>query len=280
MTEPQDKLTPADTLNKRRAIDAAPTSDVAVTEESPEQLLEALRAGKRSIQSLAPFIPLNVAFMWQTQRLISEAEFSALMAGLEIQEVVIGDIPSQKAREPDGAPQRTDPIVLAFNTRMAGFDIVNLQDAITEIDMKSVLTAKTPLIDGIGIRMSFAKGPDDTLAKPGTPAQLTVVCRAYLASTSMQSTLKCEAVFSAKGMERDLYCRVVVPLPIYKGGRRRLQTLVLDNETRQPVPLPPAIGELFHEKYLFDLRLLKKPGAPTGGLGSAVKGALGMFFNK
>ena len=282
MTAPEEKppsiAPPA--INKRRAIDGEAAPTVGVPDDDPERLYEELRAGKRNIQSLAPLIPLNIAFLWQAQRRLSDAEFAVLMADLDIQEVMISDLPTQKSAEPEVALQRTGAVVAAFNARMAGFEIVTLQEAITELDMKTVLQAKAPLIDGIGFRMSFAKSADDSLPKAGTPPQLTVSCRAYIASTSMASSVKCEAVFSAPGLERDLYCRVVVPLPIYKGGRRRLLTLVLDNETRQAVKLPPAVADIFHEKNLFDLRLLKKAGAAPGSIGSAVKGALGIFFNK
>lgn len=264
---------------KRRANDAESVVPAgAIDEDDPEHLYRELRAGKRSIESLAPLIPLNVAFLWQTQRRINDEEFAALMAGLDVQHVDIGDLPRQNTAAPGADSQRADAVAAAFQSKMNAFDIVTLHDAVTEIDMKPVLSSRTPLVDGIGIRMAFAKGPEDGLAKPGTPPGLTLLCRAYIASVSMQSTLKCEALFSALGMERDLYCRLVVPLPIHKGGRRRLLVSILDNETRQPVSLPPEVAEFFHEKNLFDLRLLKKSGTTPGGVGSAVKGAFGRLF--
>lgn len=264
---------------KRRANDAESVVPAgAIDEDDPEHLYRELRAGKRSIESLAPLIPLNVAFLWQTQRRINDEEFAALMAGLDVQHVDIGDLPRQNTAAPGADSQRADAVAAAFQSKMNAFDIVTLHDAVTEIDMKPVLSSRTPLVDGIGIRMAFAKGPEDGLAKPGTPPGLTLLCRAYIASVSMQSTLKCEALFSALGMERDLYCRLVVPLPIHKGGRRRLLVSILDNETRQPVSLPPEVAEFFHEKNLFDLRLLMKSGTTPGGVGSAVKGAFGRLF--
>jgi len=283
MTAPEEKpaaiAAPADNKRRTSDVDTGPVSG-AIAEDDPELLYSELRTGKRSIESLAPLIPLNLAFLWQMQRRISDAEFAVLMADLDIQEVVIADLPGQKTSAPDTAHQRNDVVVAAFRARMDGFESVSLQDVVTELDMKPVLASRTPLVDGIGVRMLFAKGADDSLAKAGTPPQLTLLCRAYIASGSMQSSIKCEAVFSAGGMESDLYCRIIVPLPIHKGGRRRLQTTVLDNETRQPVPLPPAIADLFHEKNLFDLRLLKKSGATTASIGSAVKGAMGILFNR
>lgn len=262
---------------RRRATDVATVSPLA--EDDPERWYEELRAGKRSIQSLVPLLPLNVAFLWHSQHRLSAAEFAALMAGMDVLEVEIGDLPTQKACEPDAEQQRANAVIAAFNSRMANFDAISLPDDIGELELKPVLAARTPLAEGIGIRMAFAKGPQDGLAKAGTPPELTLTCRAFIASTSMVSAIKCEAVFSAPTMERDLYCRLIVPLPIQKGGRRRLLVSVLDNETRQPVQLPPALAELFHEKNLFELRLLRKSGAATGaGIGSAVKGALGKLF--
>lgn len=281
MTEPDNNplSNNASAAPKRRVNDVEPTNPAAeIAADDPERLYQELRAGKRSIQSLAPLIPLNVAFLWQARARISDAEFAVLMSGLDIQEVQIGDLPTLKANEPDPEQQRTAAVIAAFNARMTGFDLVSLQEVISEQDVKPVLMTKTPLVDGVGIRMCFAKGPEEGLAKAGTPPELTLLCRAYIASQSMQSTLKCEAIFSAPGMEHDLYCRIVVPVPIYKGGRRRLLVSVLDNETRQPVRLPPAVAEIFHEKNLFDLRLLKKSGAAGSGLGDAVKGAFGRLF--
>lgn len=281
MTPAEEKPQPiaAPAAPKRRANDVESVAPAdAIDEDDPERLYQDLRAGKRSIESLAPLIPLNIAFLWQTQRRINEVEFAALMAGLDIQHVDIGELPEQKTSAPLADPQRADAAAAAFHSKMAAFDVITLHEVISDLDMKPVLSSRTPLVDGIGIRMAFAKGPEDGLAKPGTPPGLTLLCRAYIASVSMQSTLKCEAVFSALGMERDLYCRLVVPLPIQKGGRRRLLVTILDNETRQPVPLPPEVAEFFHEKNLFDLRLLKKGGTTTGGVGSAVKGAFGRWF--
>lgn len=281
MTKAEEKPRPvaAPAAPKRRAndIESVIPAD-AIEEDDPERLYQDLRAGKRSIESLAPLIPLNIAFLWQTQRRINDVEFTALMAGLDIQHVDIGELAEPKTATAATDPQRANAVVAAFQSKMAAFDLVTLHDVVTELDMKPVLSSRTPLVDGIGIRMAFAKGPEDGLAKPGTPPGLTLLCRAYIASVSMQSTLKCEAVFSALGMERDLYCRLVVPLPLQKGGRRRLLATILDNETRQPVPLRPEVAEFFHEKYLFDLRLLKKSGTTTGGVGSAVKGAFGRWF--
>lgn len=278
MSEAEKPPTPtaAPAPPKRRANDVPTVSPEPPAEDDPERLYTEWRAGKRSLASLEPLIPLNVAFQWLSSGRISNAEFGVLMADLEIHQVDIGDPHSAKAAEPDAEQQRANAVVSAFNARMASFDQVRLQDTISELDLKAVLQARTPLVDGIGFRMGFAKGPDDSLAKPGTTPQLTVLCRAFIASTSMSSTVKCEAVFSAPGMEHDRYCRIVVPLPLVKGGRRRLLVSVLDNETRQPVELPPALADLFHEKYLFDLRLLRKGG--TAGLGSAVKGAFGKLF--
>lgn len=281
MTQPEEKPRPiaAPAAPKRRANDVeSVVPPGAIDEDDPDHLYQELRAGKRSIEALAPLIPLNVAFLWHAQRRISDVEFAALMAGLDIQHVDIGELADPQTAVAATDPQRANAVAAAFLAKMAAFDLVSLHDLVSELDMKPVLSSRTPLVDGIGIRMAFAKGPEDGLAKPGTPPGLTLLCRAYIASVSMQSTLKCEAVFSALGMERDLYCRLVVPLPIQKGGRRRLLVTILDNETRQPVPLPPEVAEYFHEKYLFDLRLLKKAGPPTGGVGSAVKGAFGRWF--
>lgn len=264
---------------KRRANDvetASPALEMAA--DDPERLYTEWRGGQRSLESLALLVPLNVIFLWQARQRISDPEFAALMAGLEIQEVELRDLPNVKSSETDAEQQRMEAAVAAFKSRMGGFDVVTLQDAITELDMKPVLLSKTPLADGVGFRLAFARGPEDGPAKPGTPPELTVIGRAYIASQSMQTTVKCEAVFAAPGMEHELYCRVLVPLPLHKGGRRRLLVSVLDNETRQPVKLPPAVAEVFHEKNLFDLRLLKKGGAATPGLGSAVKGAFGRLF--
>lgn len=281
MTQPEEKPRPiaAPAAPKRRANDVeSVVPPGAIDEDDPDHLYQELRAGKRSIEALAPLIPLNVAFLWHSQRRISDVEFAALMAGLDIQHVDIGELADPQTAVAATDPQRANAVAAAFLAKMAAFDLVSLHDLVTELDMKPVLSSRTPLVDGIGIRMAFAKGPEDGLAKPGTPPGLTLLCRAYIASVSMQSTLKCEAVFSALGMERDLYCRLVVPLPIQKGGRRRLLVTILDNETRQPVPLPPEVAEFFHEKNLFDLRLLKKSGTTTGGVGSAVKGAFGRLF--
>lgn len=281
MTSAEEKPRPiaAPAAPKRRANDVeSVVPPGAIDEDDPEGLYQELRAGRRSIESLAPLIPLNVTFLWHAQRRISDVEFAALMAGLDIQHVDIGELTDPQTAVAATDPQRANAVAGAFLAKMAAFDLVTLHDLVTEVDMKPVLSSRTPMVDGIGIRMAFAKGPEDGLAKPGTPPGLTLLCRAYIASVSMQSTLKCEAVFSALGMERDLYCRLVVPLPIQKGGRRRLLVTILDNETRQPVPLPPEVAEYFHEKYLFDLRLLKKGGTTPGGVGSAVKGAFGRLF--
>lgn len=282
MTESEQKPIAGVAAKLRRSSDAIVGADSAgstAVDDDPERLYAELRAGKRSIHSMAPLIPLNIAFLWQAQRRISDDEFAVLMADLEIQEVVIADLPTHRTTEPEAGQQRDAAVIAAFHARMAGFDQVSLQDVISDADMKPVLLAKTPLVDGIGFRMSFARGTDDSPAKPGAAAQLTVLCRAYIAS-SAPSSLKCEAVFSGAGLDHELYCRVVVPLPIYKAGRRRLLNVILDNDTRQPVPLPATLAELFHEKDLIDLRLLKKPGAPSGGIGSAVKGAMGILFKR
>ena len=264
---------------KRRSNDlepAHPNANPATFD--PELLYAEMRAGKRSIESLAPLIPLDTAFNWHAQRRITEAEFSALMADLDIQEVLIDDLPTQKSAAQDAEQQRANAITSAFHARMASFDVTTSLDIIGETELKAALLTKTPLVDGIGIRMVFAKTADDSRAKAGTPPQLTLLCRAYIASTSMQSTVKCEAVFTAPGMDREMYCRIVVPLPIHCGGRRRLLVAILDNETRQPVNLPQAVADVFHEKYLFELQLLKKSTDAGGGFGSAVKGAFQRMF--
>lgn len=270
--------TAAATPPKRRANDIPTVSPVESAEDDPERLYAELRAGQRSLDSLAPLIPLNVAFLWLSQGKISQTEFDALMADLEIQQVELRDLPSRKAVELEREQQRAKAVAAAFSARMAGFEQVSQHETIGELELKAVMQARAPLVDGIGIRMAFAKAPESGLAPPGTPPELSILCRAYVASTSMSSTVKCEAVFSAPTMDTELYCRIVVPLPLAKGGRRRLLVSILDNETRQPVKLPPALAELFHEKNLFDLRLLKKGDASSGRLGSAVKGALGRLF--
>lgn len=268
-------------LPKRRVNDAEPAKPLTGdATDDPEALYSELRAGKRSIESLAAFIPLNVVFTWHAQRKISEVEFAALMAGLEIQQVEIRDIPQHKANEPDAAQQRSDAVIAAFKSRMSNFELSAEQDVITEDDLKSVFLAGTPLLDGVGIAMSFVKSEEGKPVKPATPPALTVLCRAFIASKSMQSTVKCEAVFTAGGMTRDLYCRIVLPLPLHKGGRRRLLVSVLDNDTRQPVNLPPEVAELFHEKNLCGLQVLRKSAPASGGIGSAVMGAFGKMFKK
>lgn len=263
---------------KRRANDIPTMSPIELAEDDPERLYAELRAGQRDLASLAPLVPLNVAFLWLSQGKISQAEFDALMADLEILQVELRDLPTRKAAELDREQQRARAVAAAFNARMTSFEPGSPIETIGEVELKSVMQARTPLVDGIGFRMAFAKTAEGGLATPGTAPELTVLCRAYIASTSMLSTVKCEAVFSAPTMDVDLYCRIVVPLPLAKGGRRRLLVSVLDNETRQPVKLPPALAELFHEKNLFELRLLKKGDTSAGGLGSAVKGAFGRLF--
>lgn len=261
---------------KRRANDIPTVSPAEPADDDPDRLYAELRAGQRSLASLVPLLPLNVAFLWLSQGKISQAEFGLLTADLDIQQVEVGELPRHKAAEPDEKQQRANAVAAAFKSRMASFDRASAADLIGEPELKAVLQARTPLVDGVGFRMAFAKATDGELAKPGTAAELTILCRAYIASTSMSSTVKCEAVFSAPGMD-DLYTRLVVPLPLARGGRRRLLVSILDNETRQPVQLPPAVAELFHEKNLFDLRLLRKSELGSG-LGSAVKGALGRLF--
>ena len=266
---------------KRRIHDAEPAAPLAKdASDDPEALYSELRAGSRSIESLAAFIPLNVVFAWHAQRKISEVEFAALMADLEIQQVEIRDIPQHKTNEPDAAQQRSDAVIAAFKSRMSNFELKAEQDVISEDDLKPVFLAATPLLDGIGIAMSFIKSEEGKPVKATTPPALTVLCRAFIASKSMQSTVKCEAVFSAGGMARELYCRIVLPLPLHKGGRRRLLVSVLDNDTRQPVNLPPEIAELFHEKNLYGLQVLRKPAPASGGIGSAVIDAFGKMFKK
>lgn len=274
--------TPPDADAPKRRLNDVPTRDPALeaAADDPELLYKELRAGKRSIQSLAALLPLNVAFQWQAQRRISDQEFGLLMAGLDILQVDIGEMPTQKANEPDPDQQRTAAVIAAFKARMANFDTISLVPEITELEMKPVFQTKTPLVDGIGFRLGFAAGQEDAPAKPGTPPALTVLGRAYIASTSLRSAVKCEALFSAVGMEHEIHCRVVVPLPLQKGGRRRLLVSVLDNETRQPVQLPAAVAELFHEKNLFDIRLLKKGDGPGSDLGSALVGAFGKLFHR
>lgn len=276
-----DSSNPA--LPKRRVNDAAPTTppnNAGGAIDDPEILFGELRAGRRSIESLAPFIPLNVIFTWHAQRRISEQEFAALMAGLEIHQVDIHDVAQHRPGEPDPAQQRSNAVSAAFKNRMSNFDQVSERETITEEDMKSVFLAATPLVDGVGFALSFVKSEEGKPAPAATPPALTVLCRAYIASQSMPSTIKCEAVFSAPGMEHELYCRIVVPLPIHKGGRRRLLVSVQDNETRQPVKLPAEVAEVFHEKYLSGLQLMRKSSAPASGIGAMVFSAFGKMFKK
>lgn len=282
MAEHEDPLMPQaeSSSPRRRAADhGAPVTPVAAQETDPEFLYAEFRAGRLGIEALAPQLPLTLVFQWHAQRRLSEAEFTALMADLEIHEVKVDDLPAHKSALEDAESQRSDAVVSAFDARMAAFDEVSSQDIVSERDLISVFQAKTLLVDGIGIRLAFARDSEGQATTHGAAPQLSLLCRAFIASTSMQSTVKCEAVFRGAGMA-DTYCRIVVPMPIHKGGRRRLLVSILDNQTRQPVNLPPALAEIFHEKYLIDLKVLRKRSDVPNSIGAKVKGVFGKLFSK
>lgn len=264
---------PADTPGpRRRHSDFAPDG-----EENPDTLYERWRQGGISNESLAEKLPLNTLFEWRTRQRITDAELAALMAGREIHEVRLEDLPKPKSAAADSENRRRQALIAALDTHMASFERTETREEIGEADLKAVFLARTPLVDGVGLRLGFAKTADGAVAPPGTTPQLSLLCRAYLASTSMQCTVKCEAVFRGAGLD-EFYCRIVVPLPIRKGGRRRLLVSILDNETRQPVTLPANLAEIFHEKYLLELKLLTRPPRFLDGVGAAVGGLFGRLF--
>jgi hypothetical protein len=275
---PPHQATPA-----RRASDATTPGGPVSAIDDAEAWYRDLRSGARTIAEISTLAPLDVIFGWHAQRKVSEEEFAALMAAQEVHEVVVTDIAASKNAELDAEQKRNAALVSAFKARLGQLDQSTPQIEAGEADMSAVLQATQPLPDGVGLRVVFASPPAPPegagpLPPPGTT--LTLLCRAYVGSASIRSAVKCEAVFASPALPGEFYCRIVVPLPVMKGGRRRLSVSVLDNETRHPVKLPPEIGELFQEKYIQELHVLRKPAPEAGGLGGLVKGTLGRFLGR
>lgn len=278
-----DPIPPQTTTPARRASDATTPGGPPSKIDDAEAWYADLRSGARPIAEIATLAPLDVIFGWYAQRKVSEAEFAALMAAQEVHEVVITDIAASKNAELDAEQKRNAALVSAFKARLGQLDQSTPQNESGEEDMRAVLAATQPLPDGVGLRVVFvapATPPEGSGPLPPPGTTLTLLCRAYVGSASVRSAVKCEAVFASPALPGEFYCRIVVPLPVMKGGRRRLSMSVLDNETRRPVKLPPEIAELFHEKFIQELHVLRKPAADSGGLGGLVKGTLGRILGR
>jgi hypothetical protein len=279
MSEPSGA--PDSSYPLRRSSDPAPGSTPASgTVGDAEQLLKALRSGAVAVDAIAPQLPLAAVFAWYAEGKMSEAEFFTVLAEQEIDEVQLSDVPLERI-SPTEEVRRQQLAIAGFNARIDALEVRAVLDEVAEGHLSAVLQAATPLADGIGLRMRFAR-PDDGAerAPPGAAAALVVTCRAYIGSPSLPQAVKCEAVFSGAAMPSEHYCRVTLPLPIFRAGRRRLSKTVRDIQTMKPVELPPEASELFHEKYMVGLEVMSKNPLPTGGLGSVVKGALGGLFGR
>jgi hypothetical protein len=205
------------------------------------------------------------------------------MSAQDVQEVVITDLAPARSSEVDEAQKRAAILISAFRSRLSSLDDVVVKDTVGIDDLQAVLDATQPLPDGVGIHMLFtspAIAPEGSNPLPPPLTPLNVQCRAYVASASIHSAVKCEAVFSSPALAAEFYCRIVLPLPVVKGGRRRLFVCVLDNETRQPINLPPLVAELFQEKFIQELKVLRKPAPESGGLGGLVKGTFGRLLGR
>lgn len=281
--KPQSTSAPAG-VPVRRASDALrPASDAPEAAEH-EVWYRALRVGARPVAEIARIVPLDVIFAWHAQRRISEVEFAALMAAQDIQEVVISELAPTRSAEVDETRKHHAVLVSALRSRLAALDQVAVKDSVVEDDLRTVFDAAQPLPDGIGIVMRFASPvtpPEGSGPLPPPLTPLTIQCRAYVASAGIRSAVKCEAVFTSPALPGEFYCRIILPLPIVKGGRRRLFVAVLDNETRQPINLPPEVAELFQEKFILELKVLRKPAQESaGGLGDLVKGTFGRLLGR
>ena len=267
---------------KRRTTDLAAGQGAAVPVDDPESLYQAWRSGAHSLSAMAHLAPIEVIFSWHAQRKISEAEFIALLAAQEVQEVQIGDLPKAERNDEDAAAQRMSIMVGAVKSRLETLAEISVHDQVGEAELSEVFRTNPSLIDGVGLRIVFSAppGPPAESGPPPPTGTLTLLCRAYAASTSIRSAAKCEAVFMSAGLPTDFYCRIVLPMPVIKGGRRRLFVSVLDNETRHPINLPPPVAELFQEKYIQQLQLMRRPGTGGSGLEGLVKRTLARWMGK
>lgn len=267
----------------RRASDAAPPAGDSADAENVEALYRLWRSGALDTAQVAAVAPVDALFAWHAQRRIDEAEFAALIAAQEVHEVLITDVAAERNVEVDAEQARQAILASALRARVAALDLVVARDTAGEDELRPVLKATQLLAEGVGIHLVFVSpatppGGANPLPPPGT--SLTVLFRAYSASASLRSAVKCEAVFSCPAMSGELYCRVVLPLPIVKGGRRRLFVSVLDNDSRHPIKLPPTVAELFQEKYLQRLEVLSRPANDAGGLGGLLKGTIGRILGR
>lgn len=273
---------PTDAPHRRVGDGAAPVAPVAA--DDPEAWYQALRSGARPAAEIAHRVPLDVIFAWYSQRRLSETEFADLMAAHDVQEVRITDLATAAAVE-DAEKERAAALAAAFKSRLAALDLSAKQDSVSEDDLRAVLDASQPLPEGVGIRLVFvspATPPEGANPLPEAGARLIVSLRAYGASASIRSAVKCEALLACPALPGEVYCRVVLPLPVIRGGRRRLFVSVLDNETRQPLKLPPPVAELFQEKYIEELLVLRASSTEAGGrgLGDLVRGTLGRLLGR
>lgn len=265
----------------RRSSDRIPSGVAAqgVTGDA-EQLLQALRSGAVTIDAIAARLPLAAVFAWYAEGKISESEFFTVVAEQEIHEVELTEAPLARDAATEEA-QRQKLAIEGFNARIQALGVQLAVDAVTETHLNAVLQASTPLPEGVGVRMLFARADDgDGRAPAGAPPGLIVTCRAYIGTRSMEQVVKCEAVISGPVMPVERCLRIALPLPVFRGGRRRLSNTVRDLQTMRPLELPPEASELFHERYMVGLELMSKTPLPTGGLGSVVKGALGGLFGR
>lgn len=278
---PEPSGSPDSSSPLRRSSDLAPRSTPANgMVGDPEQLLRELRSGGVTLDAIAPHLPLAVVFPWYAEWKISEAEFFTVLAEQEIDEVELSDVPLERI-PPMEEVRRQKLAIAGFNARIDALKVQVALDEVTESHLSAVLQATTPLADGVGLRMLFARADDaDGAAPAAAAAALVVTCRAYIGSPGLQQAVKCEAVFSGVAMPSERYCRISLPLPIFRAGRRRLSTSVRDIQTTKPVELPPEASELFHEKHLVALQVMSRTPLPAGGLGSVVKGALGGLFGR
>ncbi len=107
---------------------------------------------------------------------------------------------------------------------------------------------------GLGIVLEFEKTEDD---EDGKATNLMVEFRIPPVSRERFSSVRGDAVFSGPLIAEDgIACSIILPLPLFKNGRRRLFATVVDAVSKTPVPLPPDAAMAFREKCLKRIRIL------------------------
>lgn len=224
----------------------------------PLAILAAFRARRLSVEAAGQQIPLATLFEWSQDKTITQAEFHQLVHTHDVVEVAelppLGPV-ADEGDSPVAAIE--DWRILALKKRLETFTDVSHHDIVDDKLLSDVVQRKEYHRDGIGLSLLFRD--DDDLDRWES---LQVEIRVFAASTTTAQAVRAETLFLFP-TQPALYFSVILPLPIYCRGRRRLFKSVMDASSKMPLNLPPVYQEMFQEPFLQQMVVRRRPPEKT-----------------